>query len=73
MHTAYEGPERIQYKCMVPIYVFSEMKLRGLIHVHICELLYIPRIGLLILMQANRQPILVVYKHSQINECRNWE
>ena len=26
-HTANEGPVRIQYKCLVPIYVFPEMKL----------------------------------------------
>jgi hypothetical protein len=30
-HTANEGPVRIQNKCLVPIYVFPEMKLRGLI------------------------------------------
>ena len=29
--TANEGPVRIQYKCLVPIYVFLEMKLRGLV------------------------------------------
>jgi hypothetical protein len=28
-YTANEGPLRIQYKCLVPIYVFPEMKLRG--------------------------------------------
>ncbi len=28
-YTANEGPVRIQYKCLVPIYVFPEMKLRG--------------------------------------------
>ncbi len=27
-YTANEGPMRIQYKCLVPIYVFPEMKLR---------------------------------------------
>jgi hypothetical protein len=26
-YAANEGPERIQYKCLVPIYVFPEMKL----------------------------------------------
>jgi hypothetical protein len=25
--TANEGPVRIQYKCLVPIYIFPEMKL----------------------------------------------
>jgi hypothetical protein len=29
--TANEGPVRIQFKCLVPIYVFPEMKLRGLV------------------------------------------
>ncbi len=28
---AHEEPVRIQYKCLVPIYVFPEMKLRGLV------------------------------------------
>jgi hypothetical protein len=27
LYTANEGPVRIQYKCLVPIYVFPEMKL----------------------------------------------
>ncbi len=27
MHTANEGPVRIQYECLVSIYVFTEMKL----------------------------------------------
>jgi hypothetical protein len=31
IHTANERPVRIQYKCLVPIYVFPEMKLRGLV------------------------------------------
>jgi hypothetical protein len=26
-HTANEGPVRLQYKCLLPIYVFPEMKL----------------------------------------------
>ncbi len=30
-HTANEGPVRIQYKCLVPIYVFPEMKLCNLL------------------------------------------
>jgi len=29
LHTANEGPVRIQHKCQVPIYVFPEMKLCG--------------------------------------------
>ncbi len=69
LHTANEGPMRIQYKCLVPIYVFPEMKLRGLlfpkqnynvlsgnfyIHAFVSDL-YIPRIGLPIFLQPNRQ------------------
>ncbi len=30
-YTANEGPVRILYKCLVPIYVFPEMTLRGLV------------------------------------------
>jgi hypothetical protein len=29
-HTADEGPVRFQYKCLVPIYVYPEMKLHDL-------------------------------------------
>jgi hypothetical protein len=31
LSTAKEGPVRIQYKCLVPIYVFPEMKLCRLV------------------------------------------
>jgi hypothetical protein len=31
MCTPNKGSARIQYKCLVPIYVFPEMKLRGLV------------------------------------------
>jgi hypothetical protein len=30
-YTANEGPVRIQYQCLVPIYVFPEMKLCSLV------------------------------------------
>jgi hypothetical protein len=30
-YTAIEGPVRIQCKCLVPIYVFPEIKLHGLV------------------------------------------
>jgi len=30
-YTANEGPVRIQYKCLVPIYEFPEKKLCGLV------------------------------------------
>ncbi len=49
--TANEGPVRIQYKYLVPSYVFPEMKLRGLViskqnYNVIPPNLHIPRIGL---------------------------
>ncbi len=56
-HTAKEGSERIQYKCLVPIYVFPEMKLlfpkqnynvlslSSFTHISVRDL-YISRIGL---------------------------
>ncbi len=31
IYTASEEPVRIQHKCLVPIYVFPEMKLLGLV------------------------------------------
>ena len=58
------GPVRIQYKCMVPIYVFPEMKLPKQnynvlspnFHIHVSVRdLYIPRIGMPILTELNRQ------------------
>jgi hypothetical protein len=62
--TANEGPVRIQYKCLVPIYVFLEMKLS--FSKHFCNVLspssythismrglYISRIGLPILLQEH--------------------
>ncbi len=68
-HMAKEGPVSIQYKCLVSIYVFPEMKLRGLLisrtelycsvsqflHRYCISLrdLYIFRIGLSILLQPN--------------------
>ncbi len=64
-HTAYEGLVIIQYKCLVSIYVFPEMKLlfpiqnyyvlspSSYILIYLCEILYISRIGLPILLQRN--------------------
>jgi hypothetical protein len=63
-HTANEGPVRIQYKCMLSIYVFPVMKLLFLkqnynvlspssyTHISVGDL-YISRIGLPILLQGN--------------------
>ncbi len=64
--TANEGPVRIQYKCLVPIYVFPEMKLlfqkqnynvlssSSYTHISVRDL-YISSIGLPILLQENMQ------------------
>jgi hypothetical protein len=64
-HTVNEGPVRIQYKCLVPIYVFPEMKPlfpkqnynvrspSSYTHISVRDL-NISRIGLPILLQENR-------------------
>ncbi len=64
IHTANEGPVRIQCKCLVHIYVFPEMKLlfpkhnynvmspNSYTHISVRDL-YISRIGLPILLQGN--------------------
>jgi hypothetical protein len=63
-YIANEGPVRIQYKCLVPIYVFPEMKLlfpkhkynvlSPKSHTHISvRNLYISRIDLPLLLQGN--------------------
>jgi len=62
--TANEGPVRIQYNCLVPIYVFTEMKLlfpkqnydvlspSSYTHISVRDL-YISMIGVPILQQGN--------------------
>jgi hypothetical protein len=78
LYTANEGPVRIQYKCLVPIYVFPEIKLCRLVisktevqsivlspnsYTHISVRdLYISRIGLSILLQPHSGPIRGIYK-----------
>ncbi len=64
VYTAKEGPVRIQYKCLVPIYVFLEMKLlfpkqnynvlspSSYNHISVRDL-YMSRIGLPFLLQEN--------------------
>jgi hypothetical protein len=54
-YTAKEGPVRIQYKCLVAIYVFPEMKLRGLV---------ISKTGSVCLFCCSQigRPILGIYK-----------
>ncbi len=75
--TANEGPMRIQYKCLVPVYVFPEMKLlfpkhnynvlspMQFLHSYICErFIYFQDLSLPILLQGNTVcgPILGIYK-----------
>jgi hypothetical protein len=71
--TANEGPVRIQYKCLVPIYVFPEMKLlfpkqnynvlspSSYTHISVTDL-YISRIGLPFCCRKICGPILGIYK-----------
>ncbi len=71
--TANEGPVRIQYKCLVPIYVFPEMQLifpkqnyivlslNSYTHISVRDL-YISRIGLPILLREISGRILGIYK-----------
>jgi hypothetical protein len=80
IHTANEGPERIQYKCLVPNYVFSEMKLffpkqnynvlspSSYIHISVRDL-YISRIGLPILLQGIMwtDPENIFFAHRHMN------
>jgi hypothetical protein len=88
-HTANEEPVKIQYnvwfQCLVPIYVFLEMKLCSLVipktelycsvsHFHVSVIdLNISRIGLLILLQTNQIGRLILGICSQIHKYRNWE
>jgi hypothetical protein len=85
VHTKNEGPVRIQYKCLVPIYVFPEMKLlfpkqnynvlfpRSLYTPIYVRDLYISRIDLHILLLEICGPILGIYNRSQTRECGNWD
>jgi hypothetical protein len=72
-YTANEGLVKIQCKCLVPISVFPEMKLlfpkqnynvlypSSYTHISVKDL-YISRIGLPILLQGNKGPILGIFK-----------
>jgi hypothetical protein len=80
--TANEGPVRIQYKCLVPIYVFPEMKLlfpkqnnnilfpSSYAHISVRDL-NTSRIGLPILLQGNMWTdpgnILITHRHMHVN------
>jgi hypothetical protein len=50
--TTNEGPVRIQYKCLVPIYVYNVLSPSSYTHISVRGL-YISRIGLPILQQEN--------------------
>jgi hypothetical protein len=73
LYTANEGPVRVQYKCLIPIYVFLYMKLlfpkqnynvqspSSCSHISVRDL-YISKICLAILLQEICGPILGIYK-----------
>ncbi len=84
-HIANEGPVRIQYKCLVPIYVYAEMKLLGLgisktdlqcsvslfPHSCICEQFIFSRDRSAYFAAAKQADRSCEYlKHSQIHEVR---
>ncbi len=73
MYTGNEGPVSIQYKCLVPIYVFPEMKLlfpkqnynvlspSSYTYIPVWDL-YISMISLPILLQGNTRTALGIYE-----------
>jgi hypothetical protein len=83
-HTANEEPVRIQYKCLVPIYVFPEIKLlfpkqnyyvlssSSYSHTSVRNL-YISRIGLPILLQGNMWTDAGYINRSHTHKCGNWD
>ncbi len=71
--TANEGPVRIQYKCLVPIYVFPEMKLHGLVRYFRTEVYIMFCFSIFTFMYLW---LVFIYKYinrSQIHECTNRE
>jgi hypothetical protein len=83
IRTANEGPVRIQYKCLVSIYVFPEMKLLfpkqnynvlspSSLHSYICErFIYFqdPSAEYVKYVDQSWEYI----NRSQTNECGNWD
>jgi hypothetical protein len=73
-HTVNEGPVRIQYKCLVPIYVFPEMKLlfpkqnynvlspSSYTHISVRDLYFFPRLVYPFCCREICGPILGIYK-----------
>jgi hypothetical protein len=86
MYTANEGPMRIQFKCLVPIDVFPEIKLlfpkqnynvqspSSYTHISVRDL-YISRIGLPIPLQENMWTDLgnTYINRKQTHERGNWD
>jgi hypothetical protein len=83
--TANEGPVRVPYKCLVPIYVFLEAKLlfpkqndnvlspSSYTHISV-RALYISRISLPILLPGKYVDRSWEYiNRSQTHECGNWD
>jgi hypothetical protein len=71
-YTANEGPVRIQYKCLVPIYALPEMKLRGLI-ISRTELCIMFRLPISTFMYLTEDRLRDYINRSQTHKCRNWE
>ncbi len=79
--TAIEGPVRIQYKCLVPIYVLPKMKLlfpkqnyNVLSPSYISvRALYISRIGLPILLQGNMWTVPGNTVHKSLTDTWMWK
>jgi hypothetical protein len=75
---------KIQYKCLIPIYVLPEMKLlfpkhnynvlspSSYTHISVIDL-YISKIGLPILLQIYVDQSWKYVNLSQTHECRNWD
>ncbi len=85
-HTVNGGLVRIQYKCLVPIDVFPETKLHGLViskteldsiftFMYLWAIYIFPEsVCLFCCSQINRLVLGIQYiNRSQVHECRNWE
>jgi hypothetical protein len=86
VYTANEVPMRIQCKCLVSIYVFPEMKLRGLVISKAELVMFCLPISTFMYLSAiytvysqDRSAYLAVDRsweyinRAKINKCRNWE
>ncbi len=85
-HTANEGPVRIQYKCLVPIYIFPEMNCyfqnRNIMFclpvptlIYLWEIYIFPRSVCLFCCSAGNyvDQSLEYINSSQTHECGNWD